>query len=108
MLRRDLFLVLLATLAAAGCTVPRDADFTPSAAASTGPPPDLVPTGRFTEAFQTVGGTTEELQAGAEDLAARAAGLQARATALSAPVMDPADRDRLDAASAAAAPQEAP
>ncbi len=105
MLRPEIILACLAPLLAAGCSAPRDAEFTPSEAATAGPPPDLVPTARFTDAFRTVGGAVDELETGADELAARAAGLRARATALSAPVMSPADRDRLDAASAAAAPQ---
>lgn len=88
---------------AAGCNAPPDAQFTPSEAVRGTSPPDLLPTSRFTEALATVGSEAEDLQAGADELAARAAALDARASALSAPVLDPADRARLDAASAAGA-----
>jgi len=103
---RPVITAVLALAAAASCSAPREAAFTPSEAARGSPPPDLLPTERFTAAFDTVGGEAGALESGAEDLAARAAALQDRAGALDAPVIDPDERARLEAAAAAREPPQ--
>ena len=87
----------LAGLALAACAAPRDADFVPSEASRAAPPPRLAETARFDAALAAAGPDTERLAEGADALAGRAAALRSRAAALSAPVLEPGARSRLDA-----------
>jgi hypothetical protein len=90
--------VLALTAALAACEAPRDADFVPSEAARTAPPPRLAETAQFDAALASAAPDAERLESDAAALAARATALRARAAALSTPVVEPAARGRLEAA----------
>ncbi len=85
-------------LALLAACAPREAEIPMSEAARAAPPPRLDETAAFDAALAQAQPDAERLGAGATDLAARAAALRARADALSAPVVDPDTRSRLDAA----------
>jgi len=85
-------------LAAAGCGVPDEARVPLSAEARGAPPPLLGPTARFDAALAAATPDAKRLEADAAALAARAEALRARAAGLSGPVVDPAVRPRLEAA----------
>lgn len=102
--------LLALALALAGCA-PREAQAPVSERVRTAPPPYLVPTAAF-EAPRAEGlASARSVEAERDALAARAEALRARGAALSgADVIDPAERERLEAATppAAAADPEAP
>lgn len=91
-------LALLAVLAA--CGLPGDADVEPSAQVRAAPAPVLLPDAVFQAALAEARPAGARLEAEAAVLAARAEALAARAEALGAPVIEPATRDRLEAAGA--------
>lgn len=96
---RILLLPSLAALALlAACGAPEEAQVPISEGARAAPPPRLVETARFDDARAAAGPDAERLGADAAALAARAEALRARAATLSGPVVDPAARPRLDAA----------
>lgn len=90
-------MAMLAILAA--CAPPQEAIGPVSDEARAAPPPRLVETAQFDAALAAAGPDAERLGATADALSARAAALRARADALSAPVVDDARRERLEAAS---------
>jgi hypothetical protein len=96
-MRRRIPVICLALLIG-GCGTPEAARVAPSAAARTGPPPRLVPTAEFDAALAAAAPDAARLEAARAALAARAEALRARAAALSAPVVDPAIRPRLEQA----------
>lgn len=71
---------------------------------ATGPAPDLAPTTLFEPPLAAAGPLAVELGAATRALADRARDLRARAARLDGPVVDPATRSRLEAATAAATP----
>jgi hypothetical protein len=85
-------------LLVAGCGTPEAARVAPTPAARTGPPPRLVPTAEFDAALAGAAPDAARLEEAGAALAARAEALRARAAALSAPVVDPAMRPRLEQA----------
>jgi hypothetical protein len=87
-------------LALAACEAPHDADFVPSEAARTAPPPRLAETAQFDAALAGAGPDAERLEADAAALAARAEALRARAATLAAPVVGDDARTRLERAGA--------
>jgi hypothetical protein len=88
--------LLLAAVAGCGPPPGSEAPISPEAAAA--PTPRLAETARFDAPLAAAGPDAEQLRAGADALAARAAGLRARGAGLGAPVIDPAERRRLEAA----------
>jgi hypothetical protein len=88
----------LLALALAACSAPPEADFTPTEAARTAPPPLLAPTSDFDAALAGAAPAAEQLEARTAALAARAAALRERAAALDAPVVSPEAAPRLKAA----------
>ena len=91
-------LALFAVLAA--CGLPPDADVEPSAQVLAAPAPVLLPDAVFRAALNEARPAGARIEAEAAVLAARAEALATRAGALDAPVIEPAMRDRLEAASA--------
>ena len=89
---------LAALLLLAGCGAPEEALAPISEGARAAPPPSLVETARFDDARAAAGPDAERLGTDAATLAGRAEALRARAAGLSGPVVDPAVRPRLDAA----------
>jgi hypothetical protein len=90
--------LLAAAAALAACSAPREAIAPVSDEARAAPPPRLIESARFDTALTTAGPDAERLDAAAGALSARAAALRARAAALSAPVVEDARRERLEAA----------
>lgn len=86
-------------LTAIAACAPPEARVPISDSARAAPPPRLAETARFDAALAEAAPDAERLQADADSLAARAEALRARAAALQAPVVDPAARPRLEAAS---------
>jgi hypothetical protein len=96
-LRPALALAAALATALAGCDQPDEAAIAPSDFVRAAPNPTLLPDAEFTAALATAAPAVARIEAGATLLAARAEALQARAEGLGAPVIDPADRDRLEA-----------
>jgi len=89
-----------ALLLLAACGPPEEAAVPISAEARAAPPPRLTETARFDDALAGAGPDAERLAADSATFAARAEALRARVGALSGPVVDPAVRPRLEAATA--------
>lgn len=89
---------LAALVLFAGCGAPEEALVPISEDARAAPPPRLVETARFDDVRAAAGPDAERLRTDAATLAARAEALRARAAGLSGPIVDPAVRPRLDAA----------
>ncbi len=98
--RPALALAAALVTALAGCDQPDEAAIAPSDYVRAAPNPTLLPDAEFTAALATAGPAAARIEAEAALLAARAEALQARAEGLHAPVIDPADRDRLEAVQA--------
>ncbi len=90
-------LSLALVLGLAGCAPP-GAEVPISEALRTAPPPQLGETASFDAALATAAPDAQRLASGSEALAARAAALRTRAAALTGEVVDPATRERLEAA----------
>jgi hypothetical protein len=99
---RPRFAVLAAAIwaACAAACAPPEARVPVSEQARDAPPPRLAETALFDAALAGAAPDAERLGADADALAARAEALRARAAALDAPVLDPADRPRLEAGAA--------
>lgn len=82
------------------CGLPEDADIAPSTDVLSAPAPMLLPDATFRTALAEAQPAGARIEADAAILAARAEGLAARAKTLNAPLIEPADRARLEAASA--------
>jgi hypothetical protein len=89
---------LVLVLALAACEAPPAADFVPTEAARTAPPPLLAPTADFDDALAGAAPAAQQLEDRTAVLAARAAALRARAATLDAPVVTPDARPRLETA----------
>jgi hypothetical protein len=98
---RILLLPSLAALALlAGCGAPEEALVPISDEARAAQPPRLLPTARFDDATASAGPDAERLGDEAASLSARAEALRRRSDALAGPLIDPAVRPRLEAATA--------
>lgn len=82
------------------CGLPEDADIAPATDVLSAPAPMLLPDATFRTALAEAQPAGARIEADAAILAARAEALAARAETLNAPVIEPADRARLEAASA--------
>lgn len=82
---------------AAACGAPERARVPISEAARTAPPPRLLETAQFDAALAQAGPDAERLDADASALAARAEALRARASGLAGDIIEPAERERLEA-----------
>ncbi len=99
---RTLLTIRLAILLAlAACGAPDAARVPISEEARAAPLPMLGPTAGFDSARADAGPAADQLRTDAATLAARAEALRARAGGLAGPVVDPAVRPRLEAATAA-------
>jgi hypothetical protein len=87
-------------LALAACGTPPGADIPPSDYVQTSARPTLAPDSDFAAALAEAGPAAARIDAETAALAARAEALRARVEGLGAPVIDPADRERLEAAEA--------
>jgi hypothetical protein len=94
-------LAALAALALAACGLPDGTVIEPSEAARALPPPQLIRTDRLEALGATAAADALRIETAMAELEARRAALEARAAARGRPVIPPAERARLEAASAA-------